>query len=1738
MLLNRKKILSKQKAEEDFPRGGYSKKRNRETSIDDEDPLKVHSEAKKKKLKKGKLKDASQRNENSSDIVTGPILAADTFKPTLLRPQAIQSETLIYGVVKEIQDLKLVVCLPNGLTGYIPITSISEHYTLLLKEHQKNPKLNVCGSLQEFFRINQPVICKVVQSKAEQKLIKIELTINPKLVNYNITRKDLKTGMILPGSIKSEEEYGFVVDFGIKGVIGFLKNSDCQKFQEFNGQPIHKGQVIQFLITVENDSEGTEESRSIKITAEPDSVYETLIDESVPVPFKCLVPGMKFSCKVFKIDKEGVAVKFGKLKGTLHSSHMSKNLADVTKEDVFNCSILTVNPIMKIITLSDLAHIVHPHLSTKNPFGSFVKGEITEMRKAKFVNQRGIFGVVGKEKIKCFAPKSQMDKDHLSNIDSLENKQLCRILDIDYVDNQLLVTLKKDILNQKYLSHHDVEVGSIVKATVLNVRTTGIIAAISDKINGFIPKFHLSDVTSKKLEKTPAKGSKVKCRIIAVNASEKKIKMSCRNSILGLKGKMISSLNECEVGETVSGYIVQITDKGVLVAFLNDIKGFVTKRELSSERIEYPSKVFFLGQIVKCRVLSVKSDKGKLLLSFRLENKPAFGSKSSPDIEKIEVGKIYKSKILAKNEDGLDVVLTSENVKAFLPTRHLSDSIQNAAQIHSSFEIEDELEVMVFQKASAIIVTRKKSFLRAKENGTLVLTWDDVKQENLVTGVILKFMDYGIFVEMPNRLVGLVPNRLLFDRKIENPKNFLTLGQTLTAKVMEVDLEKTRCILATAPSLTFGKTIPRDPELVKDWISDYQMSLEKTKKSNDPKLKAIGNFNLGDIIKVEVEKITDDGFLCKTVEGGTNCVVVGDFIPEKPVKTKDIIEAIVLFVDLNSYCLELCAKDKLVQHRKKKVLDTKYTKAKKGTSVLAEILLVRDDVAVVMLKDFLAGKMAIMPTKRNFNDILSSKNYAVGQQMKIEIENTVNDLIIVYPEIKAKKENLDSMVKGHNLSLGLVKEDATIVGISHCSLYIKIGKVPGRIHISNVSDKFKEGVNLFEKYSINDPVTVSIIGYRCTKSLKTLKPGRKMEVRNTMPECSLLTDHTEITESIQPQTTYKENDDVICYVQSYDENQKTLWFEINPILKARSHLLCLSKNADVLQKPLDHFRPNCGYKAKVIKTVSEDLLEVTFCDDVKLVEGNKVRGLIHKVIKSKEIVVNLPNGYRGRINMTDLVDNYDHIKDLKNFKPGQAIECFILKIDETKPHQCTLSSRPSRLSNATDVKDPELETKDIMRNSVHRGFVKSASNIGIFIRLAHNIIGKVPKKYAYTKPINRLDIAFPVGKLVYVKVIKADRQHSRFELSMLEEHTGKAVNLPETCFQEAKEDKKRKRIDSSDEDDVEVMPKRLKATGLNNNGMDMGYDDKSCLSIGKPFAWDDESAKEIKTKAENEDDDDDDESEEDKINQKTDNMNLPNEMLKLERDVLSNPNKAVAWMKYVAYYVKKNDIDKAREIAERGVKSIGYREEDERFNLWASYLNLEYEYGNQDKFQELFKKAIQFNDAFITYKHLANIYKSANKEKLEEETRKIIVKKFGSDKLDVWIDFGQFYYTNKKFDDGRKLMQRALMSLPDAKHLELIMKFAQMEFHSGNEERGKILFENLLNTYPKRTDIWSVFLDLLIKAGLLEEARKKFQSATTLKFQPKKMKFLFKKYIEFEEKHGSEKTVQSVKKQALKFVEM
>jgi len=100
-----------------------------------------------------------------------------------------------------------------------------------------------------------------------------------------------------------------------------------------------------------------------------------------------------------------------------------------------------------------------------------------------------------------------------------------------------------------------------------------------------------------------------------------------------------------------------------------------------------------------------------------------------------------------------------------------------------------------------------------------------------------------------------------------------------------------------------------------------------------------------------------------------------------------------------------------------------------------------------------------------------------------------------------------------------------------------------------------------------------------------------------------------------------------------------------------------------------------------------------------------------------------------------------------------------------------------------------------------------------------------------------------------------------------------------------------------------------------------------------------------------------------------------------------------------------------------------------------------------------------------------------------------------------------------------------------------ISKFGQLEFRHGNAERGRTIFENLLSHYPKRVDIWSVYIDMEQKfVGDLEAIRHIFDKATSLFLSAKKMKFLFKRYLTFEKQHGNAAGIEKVKRKAQEYL--
>ena len=56
-----------------------------------------------------------------------------------------------------------------------------------------------------------------------------------------------------------------------------------------------------------------------------------------------------------------------------------------------------------------------------------------------------------------------------------------------------------------------------------------------------------------------------------------------------------------------------------------------------------------------------------------------------------------------------------------------------------------------------------------------------------------------------------------------------------------------------------------------------------------------------------------------------------------------------------------------------------------------------------------------------------------------------------------------------------------------------------------------------------------------------------------------------------------------------------------------------------------------------------------------------------------------------------------------------------------------------------------------------------------------------------------------------------------------------------------------------------------------------------------------------------------------------------------------------------------------------------------------------------------------------------------------------MVRKFSKEK-EVWTKFAIFYFKSNKLNDGRFLLQRSKQSLEERDHVDIAIKFAQIEF--------------------------------------------------------------------------------------------
>nr|XP_035967408.1 protein RRP5 homolog [Halichoerus grypus] len=197
--------------EESFPRGGtrrtHKSEKALQQSVEQDNLFDISTEeesTKRKKSQKGpaKIKKLKTEKRESKSI-------REKFE--ILNIESLCEGMRILGCVKEVNELELVISLPNGLRGFVQVTEICDAYTKKLSEQvaQEEP-LKDLVSLPELFSPGMLVRCVVSSVGITERGKKsVKLSLNPKNVNEVLSAEALKPGMVRMGPGKRIRQCAF-----------------------------------------------------------------------------------------------------------------------------------------------------------------------------------------------------------------------------------------------------------------------------------------------------------------------------------------------------------------------------------------------------------------------------------------------------------------------------------------------------------------------------------------------------------------------------------------------------------------------------------------------------------------------------------------------------------------------------------------------------------------------------------------------------------------------------------------------------------------------------------------------------------------------------------------------------------------------------------------------------------------------------------------------------------------------------------------------------------------------------------------------------------------------------------------------------------------------------------------------------------------------------------------------------------------------------------------------------------------------------------------------------------------------------------------------------------------------------------------------------------------------------------------------------------------------------------------
>jgi small subunit ribosomal protein S1 len=346
-------------------------------------------------------------------------------------------------------------------------------------------------------------------------------------------------------------------------------------------------------------------------------------------------------------------------------------------------------------------------------------------------------------------------------------------------------------------SFRDFNDGDIVEGEVVKIDRDEVLLDIGYKSEGVIPSKELSIRHDVDPSEVVHVGDRIEALVLQKEDKEGRLILSKKRAQYERAWGRIEDIMKS--GEPIKGPVIEVVKGGLILDI--GLRGFLPASLVDLRRVRdlHP----FVGQELEAKIIELDRNRNNVVLSRRafLEESQSEGRKKF--LEGLQKGERRKGTVSSIVNFGAFVDLGG--VDGLVHVSELSwKHVDHPSEVVA---VGQEVEVEVLD----VDLERERVSLSLK--ATQEDPWKEFERTStagsVIEGQVTKLVPFGAFVRVAPGIEGLVHISELSHEHVDTPESVLSVGDTVTAKVIDVDVQRRRVSL----SMRQVTDKPRQPEI-------------------------------------------------------------------------------------------------------------------------------------------------------------------------------------------------------------------------------------------------------------------------------------------------------------------------------------------------------------------------------------------------------------------------------------------------------------------------------------------------------------------------------------------------------------------------------------------------------------------------------------------------------------------------------------------------------------------------------------------------------------------------------------------------------------------------------------------------------------------------------------------------------------------------------------------------------------